>query len=88
MTRFTQDVHKRVNSDEHQQMIDYLSSEFGEEVSRTVLLLNARLMTTSMSDLKSVVINVTTKDNAQLTLKREGSQIEVKVNHISPEVCA
>lgn len=81
MTCFSQNVAESVNVQENQRMMDYIASEFNEEMLRTVLLLNARLMALSMDDMKSVVISIVSRENAQLMMKRDESGIELKVKN-------
>lgn len=81
MTCFSQNVAESVNAQENQRMMDYIASEFNEEMLRTVLLLNARLMALSMDDMKSVVISIVSRENVQLMMKRDESGIELKVKN-------
>jgi hypothetical protein len=81
MTCFSQNVAESVNAQENQQKMDYIASEFNEEMLRTILLLNARLMALSMDDMKSVVISIVSRENAQLMMKRDESGIELKVKN-------
>ncbi|WP_421504800.1 hypothetical protein [Erwinia rhapontici] len=79
MTRFSQAIEDKVNVEKHHRMMDHISSEFGDEMLRTILLLNARLMTLSMDDLKSVVVSVVARDDAKLTMKRDSTGIDLKI---------
>lgn len=76
MTTFTQ----RTGANEHLRMMEHISAEFGDEMLRTILLLNARLMTLSMDDLKSVVVSVVARDDAKLTMKRDDSGVDLKIS--------
>lgn len=81
MNRYAQAIDDRVNTEEHHLMMKEISSEFGEEMLSTLLLLNARLMALSMSDLKSVVISVVARDETTLMLKRDSHTIHFEVGH-------
>ncbi|MBD8214409.1 hypothetical protein [Erwinia persicina] len=81
MTRFSQSVSDRIGTEEHRNMMRDISSEFGDEMLKTLLLLNARLMGLSMSDLKSVVISVVARDETTLILKRDSENVHFEVSH-------